>query len=1278
VALSKDVVIRLIGDADSAIKAQKAAADAAEVSVGAYRRAEREHAKLAKAAETAARQQREAYDQLGKGMMVAGAAIAAGLGLSAKAAIDWESAWAGVQKTVDGTPEQMAALEKELRNLATTLPATHEEIAGIAEAAGQLGIARGDIAEFTKVAIAMGVSTNLSADEAATGMARMANIMGTSAKDADRMGSALVAVGNAGASTEGEILDMSLRIAAAGRQAGFSEGEVLGLANAMSSLGIQAEAGGTAISTVIKSINNAVLDGGDSLEGFARVAGMSAESFATAWRDNAASALQTVVAGLARMQGEGKNVNQVINDLGLGGIRTSDTLLRLSGDAEGVADSLALGNRAWAENNALMNEANQRYETTAARLQTARNQITDAAIDIGGLLLPVLAEGAELVADFARGFQELPGPLKDTVTVLGTLAATVGLVGGAAILAVPKIAAFRATMHTLETAGGAAARGVGKLGLVMTGPWGVAIGVGTLLLGGLVTALGASSRASEEAAGYQDRLAEALRDTGGAINETVEELAVAEARSDAWAIGGKSLLEVTEQLAGASGLPKLTEALLGQREEYEELDAAADAYLQRALELANYNTEDASFVAVSETVAAYKENLRELTGQMGGAIAENERTAAALGATGEAADTAATSVSGVASALGLTSDAAPGAEEGIAGVGGAADLTQEQIEAAEKALDDWITSMSKIASSFVNPLGAYKALLDEKTTAERDAAEKTAATRNEEIDKEIEAVRRRSDAEIAGVEGTGAAAEVTRTHMRDQRDATVDSLEDSKVSWEDYVDSVDVSLDELADRLAEQIENQQEWRTNLGIIAQRAGVDVAKHLADMGDDGVEIVAKMADGTDAEVKRMTNLIREDIRLGGEGWSADMGKEMAVLEAIGKKGAKATAHGINTELDIGVDEVARIAAQYGLTLARGIDPVLAALGKPGTAGRMASAQSLARQRGLADGGYTGPGGKYEPAGIVHAGEIVWSQEDIAAHGGVSQVESMRRSRRGYADGGFVSAADVPRPPSTAPYRMPISTGADATMGTGYDEVRRWLRDNLTAPAVTGWDRTGWTVMEDGSWLPPPHLRGMGKGVGNWQQMWATIKSSPVASFARLTSWLRPGDPGMHGRGRAIDIAGSVPYPGGNSRAEMASINRWIASAYPNSTELIYTPGINLYRGRRHTYNAPTRADHWDHVHWAMANGGVIGEPVIGRGLRTGASYSFGERGPETVTPGLPVGRNMAATGPVNVDVQARVFVGNREITDIARVEATAVLSEWDRRAEVNVRSAGTSRY
>lgn len=99
----------------------------------------------------------------------------------------------------------------------------------MAEAAGQLGVQTKSVAGFTKVMIDLGKPTNLSADEVATSLAQlMENVMGTSAGDVERLGSALVDLGNRGASTERDIVEMAQRIAAAGASVGLSEQDVLG------------------------------------------------------------------------------------------------------------------------------------------------------------------------------------------------------------------------------------------------------------------------------------------------------------------------------------------------------------------------------------------------------------------------------------------------------------------------------------------------------------------------------------------------------------------------------------------------------------------------------------------------------------------------------------------------------------------------------------------------------------------------------------------------------------------------------------------------------------------------------------------------------------------------------------------------------------------------------------------------------------------------------------------------------------------------------------------
>lgn len=338
---------------------------------------------------------------MGKRLTVAGAAMTGvfgaatygmvkGIGASVSAAAKFETAWAGVTKTVDGNAKQMKALQRQILSVTKAMPQSTTEIFAVAEAAGQLGIQRKNIASFTKTMLDLGVSTNMTSDEAATALARLANITGMPQKNFDRLGATIVDLGNNFATTEKEITDMSLRLAGQGKQAGLSEHQILGLAAAMSSVGINAEAGGTAMSTVMKKIGMAVDRGGDKLTGFADLAGMSNKKFAEAWNKDAAGALDKVIHGLARSKKEGANLTAVLNGLGIKGIRESDTLLRLAGNANLLTRALSTAKNGWRNNTALLNEANKRYKTFESQLALSKKVVTEFGRAIGMPIKDVL------------------------------------------------------------------------------------------------------------------------------------------------------------------------------------------------------------------------------------------------------------------------------------------------------------------------------------------------------------------------------------------------------------------------------------------------------------------------------------------------------------------------------------------------------------------------------------------------------------------------------------------------------------------------------------------------------------------------------------------------------------------------------------------------------------------------------------------------------------------------------------------------------------------------
>ncbi len=357
-----------------------------------------------------------------------------GAGLAVKAAVDWESAFTGVKKTVNATEAQYASMERGIRQMSLHIPVAANELAGIAEAAGQLGIKRAAILSFTRTIADLGVSTNLAGDEAATTLARFGNITQMPQSQFRRLGSTIVALGNAGASTESDIAAMGLRIAAAGSYVGMSEPQILGYANALSSVGIEAEAGGTAISAVFKTINSAVASGGAKLAAFAEVSGESSTSFAKHWKQDAASASVAWIEGLSRLKKEGADVPAVLSALSpkLRGERIQDTLIRATSAGDLLRESLELGSKAWKNNSALTEEARKRYKTVASQFQKLKNRIVDVGVTLGQKLLPPLIHfvniAGPMVGSIAERFAALPGPIK--ASVLGLLVLTGPIASG--------------------------------------------------------------------------------------------------------------------------------------------------------------------------------------------------------------------------------------------------------------------------------------------------------------------------------------------------------------------------------------------------------------------------------------------------------------------------------------------------------------------------------------------------------------------------------------------------------------------------------------------------------------------------------------------------------------------------------------------------------------------------------------------------------------------------------------------------------------------------------
>lgn len=348
------------------------------------------------------------------------------------AQVQWESAFAGVKKTVNGTSEQIAALEQGIKDMSLTLPSSAEDIAAVAESAGQLGIQTDNILGFTKTIIDLSNATNLVGEEGASQLAKFANITQMSQKNFDRLGSTIVALGNNSATTEADIVAMAMRIAGAGKQVGMTEANIMSFAAALSSVGIEAEAGGSSFSKVMLEMQMAIQSGSESVSDFAKVAGMSTKDFAEKFKNDATGALIAFINGLGKLD----NKAIVLDKLGFSEIRVRDSLLRASSAGDLFNKTIELGSKAWEENTALTNEANQRYGTTESQIKITKNEIMNLAREIGVELLPTIKDGLIIVKDLIEKFNNLSPATKENIIEFAGLSAVLGpVIGGVGKLA---------------------------------------------------------------------------------------------------------------------------------------------------------------------------------------------------------------------------------------------------------------------------------------------------------------------------------------------------------------------------------------------------------------------------------------------------------------------------------------------------------------------------------------------------------------------------------------------------------------------------------------------------------------------------------------------------------------------------------------------------------------------------------------------------------------------------------------------------------------------------
>lgn len=324
--------------------------------------------------------------------------------------IEYESALAGLQKTAGLSDTALKDMSSKIMDMSENIPKSSTEIAKLADEFAHLGLQKEAILPFTEIMIKLADTTDMSASEAGTALAQLSNVMGTSIDDYERLGSTILYLGMTSATTESNITEMGQQLSMVGALYGMSEADVLAYAAALSSIGVESAAGSTAIQKLGNSLELMVNSGNtEKLEGYANVAGMTADAFAKMWEENPAGAISEFVTGLGKINDNGGSAISVLNDLGIKEVRVQKTIAGLASAGDLLSRTLENGQKAWEENSTLAEATGVIYKTTAARMEMAQNAIDNAAIAMGNSLKEIKVDIKETEAEAAKFLRTLSG-----------------------------------------------------------------------------------------------------------------------------------------------------------------------------------------------------------------------------------------------------------------------------------------------------------------------------------------------------------------------------------------------------------------------------------------------------------------------------------------------------------------------------------------------------------------------------------------------------------------------------------------------------------------------------------------------------------------------------------------------------------------------------------------------------------------------------------------------------------------------------------------------------
>lgn len=1016
--------------------------------------------------------------------------------------VQYETAFTGVERVTDLNVQQTANLREELKQLALQIPMTFEDIAGVTKLGAQLGINQDSLTEFTKTVTQFSAVANVSNESAAESFGKIGNVLNLTENDYNQFASAVAYAGSKSAATEAQILSVAGQISGVAAIAGYSAEEVVGLATAMASLGIAPELARSGLTQIFSDINRSVLAGGQDLQNYAMLLGMTAEEAAALAQTNMPDFFTKLAGSLQGM--DSTQLRATLDALGLDATRVEQVLSKMASGFDKVTQAQGFASEGFQQNTFLTEAFADKADDLASKIQFLQNAIANLADSAGQTLAPVFGGIIDILKNVVVGIGEFASSnwggffigTATAVTVLvgalaGLVAITLTAVGGSLALATA-IASIKGaatgsfiasitniisslTGVTVSASTATAALTALRVALLLSG-----IGIALAVVGGVAAGMAGAAASSNDAAKGTSKWAktvadaqakaDALKKSTAGVNKEFTNIGSGSGGGTAGKAAAKirTLIDYANDLSSvfsrafdirfssgtaldkiAKSFSSMAKSTADAREEISRLNAdiqslTADKALQEYfLSVAEAYGDTLRAQEIRANLAKIDEELISKNKSLQNAQDKTNKT---LVGNSDAA------IENRSQIIGLVSD-----YEAYIKSLASSGMKQDELRAAvAKAKADFLaqgealgyssTELEKYASAFDDVAFAVNNV-ERNVTIEVDTNPALTAL-NELLAKTQETADGMENA-MSGVDFGGAEQEANNvataiSNGRRETGLYKDKITETIPVWE--------SLYKKSNTGAESI--RRDWR-NIYSTSSGTTTGMTTDFARYSDSTIAKFRAVADAGSSSSNNVRTSFTNNMAaipgsissqypatVGAYGSLSSIGSKAAsdvanawaqksgtipgsisaqggavnnTSYALGQNSAANVNAGLSNNLNIpgrvagnvndarypaGVN-ASSVGSAIGSNVSGGISSFLnGLLGSGSTARRI-----IRTITGFADGGYTGAGGKYEPAGIVHRGEYVVPKEQVNQ---VTKVPYFMEMPRSFAQGGYVGGS------------------------------------------------------------------------------------------------------------------------------------------------------------------------------------------------------------------------------------------------------------------------------